>query len=181
MFKHIPLMKKTFLFLLAASFACLVSFSPADNKAFPKLSGNTLNGKKINLPEHAAGKFCLVAMAYSLKAQNDLTGWIDPVYKSLVGNVMFQTEMYFIPMTGDIKGFSQAQIESKMKQSVDSSLYKYVLVYSGPTSDLIKTLDMSKKDEPYFFVIDPRGNITYTTSGKYSDKKLEEITDKLSE
>jgi hypothetical protein len=158
-----------------------MAFVPSDNKNFPKISGTTLNGKKINLPEHAKGKMCLVAMAYSLKAQSDLAGWVDPVYKSLAGNIMFQTEMYFIPMTGDVKAISQAEIEKKMKEKVDTSLYKYVMIYSGPTKEYIKELNMNDKDKPYFFVINPRGEITYTTSGKYTEAKMEEITDKLSD
>jgi hypothetical protein len=40
---------------------------------------------------------------------------------------------------------------------------------------------MTKKEEPYFFVVDPRGKVTYTTSGVYTDAKLEAITDHLSE
>jgi hypothetical protein len=169
-----------FPFALLISF-CSLSFTPGDNKPFPKISGTTLNGKKINLPEHSKGKMCLVAMASSLKAQNDLNGWVDPIYKSIAGNIMIPAEMFFIPMTGGIKGISQVEIEKQLKANIDTALYKYVMIYSGPPADYTKQLNMTDKDKPYFFVVNPRGEITYTTSGAYSDAKLEQITDKLGE
>ena len=49
------------------------------------------------------------------------------------------------------------------------------------TREVKEELNFEKKDIPYFFVIDKTGKITYATSGEYNDKKLDAITDALSE
>ena len=46
-------------------------------------------------------------------------------------------------------------------------------------SDFMSALNIKNTDEPLFFVLDSDGNIIYQTSGKYSDSKLNAITEKL--
>jgi hypothetical protein len=174
-------MKLTTLPAICLSFCLLTAFINADRQKFPQISGTTLNGKNITLPNTESKKFTLVAVASSIKAEQDLISWIDPVYHTLMGNIMFRTDMYFIPMTSGIKGVSEEVVKRKLKEGIDSSLYSYVLLYTGPVEEYVKTLNMKDKEKPYFFVINPRGEITYTTSGKYTEEKLEEITDQLSE
>jgi hypothetical protein len=159
----------------------LLAFKSSENKKFPTITGTTLTGKTISLPNPARKKFCLVAVASSMKAEQDLIGWMEPVYQTLMGNNLFQTDMYFIPMTGGLKGVSNETVKRKLKESMDSSLYNYVLLYTGPIESYVKDLNMKDRDLPYFFVINPRGEITYMTSGNYTEEKLEEITDHLSE
>jgi len=159
----------------------LAAFTRSDNKPFPVIKGSNLNEKLMTLPDDARGKFGIVAMVFSLKAETDLIPWMDPINKTIMGNIMFAANVFFVPMTGAIKGVNSDMVKKKLKESMDTSLYKYVLLYNGPTEDIIKQLHVTDREEPYFFVIDPRGKLTYTTSGKYTADKLEEITDKISE
>ena len=78
-------------------------------------------------------------------------------------------------------GGTAGVVKSQLKKQLDAELQKYILVYSGDINAIKATLEMKEKDKPYFFVIDPRGKITYSTSGAYSEKKMDEISDKLSE
>lgn len=150
-------------------------------QSFPDLTGKTLAGQLVKFPTDIKGKFSLIGVALSIKAQDDLNTWVEPVYKSLVDNIMFPINLYFIPMTGDVKIMSQDKIEAKMKEQLDTVLYKYVVVYPGQVSPYISPLKIQDKNKPYFFVVDPKGKIVYTTSGAYSDAKLEAITDKMTE
>jgi hypothetical protein len=43
----------------------------------------------------------------------------------------------------------------------------------------MKTLNITDKSLPHFFVIEKDGNIIYQTSGTYSDDKLNDITGAL--
>lgn len=173
-------MKRLSFFLLSAAFMLLAAFSPA-NEDFPELTGKTLSGKTVTIPTDVTGKYTLVGIAYSMKAQDDLETWIEPVYQSLMDNPFFPVNLYFIPMTGDIKLMSQDKMETRMKEMMDSKLYKYILVYPGEPKPYVSALDMKEKDTPYFFVLDPKGKVVYSTSGAYSEKKLEAITDHMSE
>ena len=174
-------MSKLKFILLSVIFLSLAAFLPDDNPDFPKITGTSLDGKNINLPLDAHGKFALIGILRTMKAEQDMVSWIEPVYTSLAGNGFFQAKMYFIPMTGGIEGVSVETVRRKLRESMDSSMYKYVLLYTGPVKDYVKTLNMKDPDLPYIFVVDPRGKVTYTESGKYTAKKLENITDKLAE
>jgi hypothetical protein len=169
-------------YLFSITLSLLLSFSYCHaQQSFPDLTGKSLAGQLIKFPSDIKGKFSLIGVAMSIKAQNDLNTWVEPVYQSLVNNIMFPINLYFIPMTGDVKVMSQDKIEAKMKEQLDTVLYKYVVVYPGQVSPYISTLKIEDKNKPYFFVVDPKGKIVYTTSGAYSDAKLEAITDKMSE
>jgi len=162
-------------------FLSMMAFMKDDTKDFPVMKGTDLSGKNISLPLDAHGKFALIGMVRSMKAEQDMISWIEPTYASLAGNGFFQVKMYFIPMTGGIEGVSVETVKRKLKEAMDSSLYKFVMIYTGPVQDYVSKLGMKDKDLPYLFVVDPRGKVTYMESGKYTAQKLEAITDKLAE
>ncbi len=170
-------MRKKYLIVVAVCSMMLLGFRVADIQ-FPELAAQTLDDKTITIPKDTKGKFTLIGLASSQKAQTDLEGWIDPVYKSFTSNPMFQVRLYFVAMAG---GGTAGVVKSQLKKQLDAELQKYILVYSGDINAIKATLEMKEKDKPYFFVIDPRGKITYSTSGAYSEKKMDEIADKLSE
>ena len=174
-------MNKLKFLVLSLVFLSMAAFMKDDSKDFPAMTGTSLDGKTINLPLDAHGKFALIGMVRSMKAEQDMISWIQPVYTSLAGDGFFQVKMYFIPMTGGIEGTSVETVKRKLKEAMDSSLYKFVFVYTGPIQEYVSKLGMKDKDLPYLFVVDPRGKVTYTESGKYTSQKLEAITDKLAE
>jgi alkyl hydroperoxide reductase subunit AhpC len=169
-------MKKT---LLALTMVALMAFTGA-NKQFPDMSVKALNGKQVNLPADLKGKFAVIAIAYSIKAQTDLNSWYAPIMSNFFSSNLMPVNVYFIPMTKSI-GISDDKVEAKLKQSIDKDLYGNVLLYKEDPKEYIKELGMSKKDEPYIFVVDPNGDITYVTSGAYTEQKMDTITDKVSE
>ncbi len=172
--------KNTFNIIFIAILALTV-FAFKGEKKFPELKGTTLNGKSIVLPKSTEGKFAVLGIAYSLKAQDDLNTWYQPIYSQVMENKFIPAQVYFIPMTGNIKGMSQDKIKSKMKEGMDSEWHKYVVVYQEKPDSYIKELSMNEKDKPYIFVLNPRGEIVYQTSGEFTEKKMESIIDKLSE
>ena len=44
-----------------------------------------------------------------------------------------------------------------------------------------KALNFKGRDLPYFFVLNPAGEIVYATSGKYSERKMQEIIEAVDE
>lgn len=174
-------LKNTFAMFVSASLLFTGLGFKGDSKKFPQLSGTTLNGKTISLPKQTEGKFAVIGIAYSLKAQEDLNTWYQPIYTEVMENKFIPAQVYFIPMTGNIKGMSQDKIKSKMKEGMDSEWHKYVLVYQEKPDNYIKELGMNEKDKTYIFVLNPRGEIVYSTFGEYTEKKMESIIDKLTE
>ncbi len=69
----------------------------------------------------------------------------------------------------------------KAVKNVDPELLPRILFYKGGIKTYKEALDFEKKDTPYFFVLDKDGKIIHATTGKYSEKKMEEVEAVLEE
>ena len=160
-----------------------LSFANNGDK-FPNIKGESLDNKMIELPKAAKGKYCLIGMASSQKAEADLQTWMQPVYDMFITQntfipIDYNLDIYFVPMlTGTNKGFYDKAMK-KTKNEIDSELAPYVLFYKG-SLDPYKA-HLKDKNKPYFFVLDGNGKIIYSTSGKYTAKKLDQIETLVSE
>lgn len=158
-------------------------------KVFPLLQGETLAGKKVSLPADTKGKYTLIGTAYSQKADEALRGWMQPIYSTFVeppSNSIFPVEpydvnLYFVPMISGIAKTAGGKIKQEMKEKIDKELHSYILVYEGDIKEYKETLDMSEKDQPYFFVLDADGKVVKSFSGAYSEEKLDEVLEIISE
>ena len=150
---------------------------------FPLLEGETLTNKVLTIPTDTKDKYTLVGMAWSKKSEEALKSWFIPIYQTFIFKptkpVLFASEydvnVFFVPMFTGVKKAAYKTVMKKMKSKTDPKLVPYVLFYKGELKKYKAELAFSKKDIPYFFVLDTAGKIVYMTSGKYSDDKLDEI------
>jgi len=87
-------MSKIRLFAFSITFLSLMAFFPDDNADFPKITGTTLDGKNISLPLDAHGKFALIGVLRTMKAEQSMVSWIVPVYESIAGNVFHSNDRW---------------------------------------------------------------------------------------
>lgn len=161
--------------LVALSFV----ISPV-GKVFPSLTGETLDGKSVTLPDAVKGKKSIIGMAYSSKAEEALMTWYQPIYDKFVAKVgMFDKDydvnLYFVPMYIGLKQAAYEITKNKLKESNRKDLFPYILFYKGEISPYDKDLGLTDKNQPYFFVLDENGKVIYTATGTFSDTKMEEI------
>ncbi len=171
-------------FIAAAAVVCL-AFSPIQKgKQFPELSGETLDGKNITLPGAAKGKKTLVGMAYSSKAEEALNTWYQPVYDKFVAKLgMFDKDydinLYFVPMYVGLKQAAYDASLRELKKSSRKDLFPYIVFYKGEIEPYESTLKMNDKSVPYFFVLDEKGQVIYSTTRAFTEKKMEDIEELL--
>jgi ATP10 protein len=152
------------------------------NKIFPNLEAENVSNKTVVLPSYTMGKYTIIGLAYSEKAEADLKTWYQPVYTRFIEKSGFMDQDYdvnifFIPMfTGGKKSLKNAAI-SEFNKSNNKELNAYVLFYAGELDLYKETLKLDEADRPYFFLLDKSGKIIYTTKGKFSDEKMEAIED----
>ncbi len=174
-------MKKISLFIFALS-TLSVANAQVVGKQFPDLSGETLEDKTVSIPKDTKGKFTLIGMAFSQKAEADLQSWVDPVYNTFINPsaiVDYSVNVFLIPMFTGAKQPTMNLAKKQMKENTEKSFYKNVLCYHGELKKYKEELQMTDKEKPYFFVIDKNGKIVYTTSGAFSEEKLDAIEDKV--
>lgn len=173
------------LFSLIISASSIVS-----GELFPPIEGSTLSDKHVSIPKDTKGKYSFIAVAGSRKAEESLNTWAEPLYYHFVpearkNNQLFAMDydvnLYFVPLfTGANKAFAGKARKQAIKH-VDTRIHDYVLFFKGDKK-IKQSLGMKNKNEPYFFLLNDKGEIVYQTSGVYTDDKIakvEEILDEL--
>ncbi len=165
-------------------FTYIVCWTQVGN-TFPKMEAESLTNQFVNLPEDISGKYSLIALAYSKKAEDDLNGWFEPIYNQFIYknpnpspfDFSFDINCYFIPMFTGAKRSAYKKVMNKMKKTINDLFLPNVLFYKGTIKEYKEKLKFDGKDIPYFFVLNPKGKIVYATTGKYTIHKMQEITD----
>ncbi len=155
-------------------------------KMFPDMEAETVDDKKVMLPNDVKGKYTLVGLAFSKKSEDELNGWFQPIFskfiqknKGLFESFGYDVNVYFIPMFTGVKSTAAGTAKKKAAKDIDPQLLPYILFYKGELKKYKEELEFEKKDIPYFFVLDKEGKIVYTTSGNYTSKKLDEVEEVL--
>lgn len=148
------------------------------------MEAETVEDKKIRLPNDTKGKYTLLGLAYSKKSEEDLNSWFQPVFEKYIqktsgvlASFSYDVNVYFVPMFTGINAAATGTAKRKAMKNIDPQLLPYVLFYKGELKTYKESLEFDKKDVPYFFVLDPAGKIVHATMGKYSDDKMSEIED----
>ena len=154
---------------------------------FPALVCKKMNDQKFTIPDSTKGKYTLIGIAYSKKAEKSLATWYQPAYqafiqkkKTIFAEDVYNINTYFIAViTGVNKAVSDDAIKA-IKTQTQKELLPYILTYTGEFNSYKKTLKIMENDEPYFFVLDQNGLIVLTCSGPYTAEKMKKIEEEVS-
>ena len=165
-----------------AGLLSLAATAQVTGKMFPDMEAETVEDKKVLLPQSTKGKYTLLGLAYSKKSEDELNSWFQPVFEKfiqktsgLLAGFSYDVNVYFIPMFTGINAAATGTAKRKAIKNIDPQLLPYVLFYKGELKTYKESLEFDKKDVPYFFVLDPTGKIVYATMGKYTDAKMNEV------
>ncbi len=171
--------------IVLSAFALIsVHFAAAQviGKYFPVMEAETVEDKKVTLPEDVKGKYTLLGLAYSKKSEDELNTWFSPVISKfvlktggLLAGMGYDVNVYFIPMFTGINAAATGTAKRKALKNMDPQLLPHILFYKGELKPYKEALDFERRDIPYFFVLDPFGKIVYATSGAFSEEKMDKV------
>lgn len=155
-------------------------------KIFPDMEAETVEDKKVKLPQDVKGKYTLLGLAYSKKSEDELNSWFQPVFEKFIqktngmlAGFSYDVNVYFVPMFTGVNAAATGTAKRKALKNIDPQLLPYVLFYKGELKPYKEALDFEKKDIPYFFVLDETGKIVYATSGKYTAQKMDLVEEHI--
>lgn len=183
------------LLLIFTALLCFTENSSAQviGHEFPAMNTSTADGKTVDLPDDTKGKYTLLGLAFSKKSEDDLNTWMEPVFwkfidkpegkiDQLFGNTSsYDVNAFFVPMFTGVKTAATKTAKRQALKKMDPRLIPSILFYRGQLKPYKNALDFQQKDIPYFFVLDKNGKIVYATSGRYSDDKMEQVEQIISE
>lgn len=164
--------------LTLAFLAVSVVFS---QKKFPSIEVTSLTDQTVQIPADVNNKPTLVALVFSNKAQDDLNSWLEPIYEQVLdetgmGNLVYDCNMKLIVAFTGARKAAASKVEKELKKASDKEYLKHVLLYEGDFSLFKAPLNNPSKKEVYFFVIDENGNIQGLQSGRYSQRKFDQLS-----
>jgi hypothetical protein len=171
--------------LMGLSLLLISSISHAQvGITYPTLSGETLDGKAITLPDNAKGKFTIVGMAHSTDAEQDLQSWMDPIYQKYIAKTGLldaaeDVNVFFVPMFSGSSLPFYDKAKKKMKETTQEDLQPHVIFYKGEISSYKEKLLIEKKDTPYIFLLNKDGKVVYATSGSWTEAKMDALDEKV--
>jgi hypothetical protein len=117
-------------------FTLLFVFQKA-NAQWPELSFTDLNDNAVTLP---APKAAVIGLAFSKKAQDDLTSWIEPLWQQLLdpsgtGSWVYDGEAYLVIAFTGAKKAALKKAREQIKEATDKDFYARVLLYEGSMAD----------------------------------------------
>jgi hypothetical protein len=173
---------KTLCFVVFGLIFTVTVEAQVTGKMFPDMEAETVEDKKVKLPQETKGKYTLLGLAYSKKSEEELNSWFQPVFEKFIqktsgvlASFSYDVNVYFVPMFTGVNAAATGTAKRKALKNIDPQLLPYVLFYKGELKPYKDALDFEKKDIPYFFVLDPEGKIVHATSGKYTDAKMDKV------
>jgi len=147
---------------------------------WPDLTATDLNGNTVTLP---AKKAVVVGLAFSQKAQDDLTTWLNPLYKQLLdpegtGSWVYDGEAYLVIAFTGAKKAALNKARKKIQDATDKDFYSNVLLYEGSMSDF-KSLAIKDAKTFHVFTISPFGDVLEKATGAYRQTTLDKLCEPL--
>src|SRR6185436_15549430 len=83
----------------------LAAHAQVVGKMFPAMEAETVEDKKVKLPDAVKGKYALLGLAYSKKSEDELNTWFQPIFqkfiqknKGIFESFAYDVNVYFVPM-----------------------------------------------------------------------------------
>jgi hypothetical protein len=130
---------------------------------FPDISGESLSGQKVALPQAAAGKVTLIMIALKRDSIPQLDPWLKAYDEAFGKNKSFA--FYKIPM---MKSAFAKQISSmingKMRKDNPKELHDKIVTYYGPVEAYVKALGIADEEKGYAFILDENGIVQWRST-----------------
>ncbi len=141
---------------------------------FPEITGKTLSGKEITIPNDLEEDIALIGIAFKRQVQEMLDSWSQPF------NNAFREEknigFYEIPMIDSkIWKFFSGFIDSGMRSGIPKEKHDYVLTYYGNTEEYQNQLSIEEKSLAYVYLIDKQGNIKWSGKGFSEQEEIDQL------
>ncbi len=156
---------------LATGCSTIYSNQTVTGKAFPSVSGQSLEKNTINIPSDFKGDFTLLLVGYKQNSQFDIDRW-------LIGLDMTSTkvDVYEIPtLPGLFPRMFSTMIDNGMRKGIPKDLWQGVItVYED--GELIKTFTGNEKpNNARVLLLDKNGVVVYFYDEGFSVTALNQL------
>lgn len=152
--------------LMAGGWTCLQA------EQFPRLEGENLLGKKIALPDAAAGHAAVIVIGFTHGSQNQTKAWTSSLQQELL--------VYSIAVLEDAPRMVRGMAVHGMKGGVPEDKRDHFVVIYHNEKELKQAAGFEHPDDAYVLLLDKDGAIRWRFHGPVTDAALQELESRAS-
>jgi ATP10 protein len=157
--------------LLLTLFVCLVSTVFAET--LPQIEGENLVGKKIVLPDAAAGHRAILVIGFSHASQGQTKAWADRLDREFSNPAM--VTVYPVAVLEAVPRLVRGMASHAIKSGTPKEQFgRFLLVYHKE-AELKTAAVFSAPDDAYILLLDASGGIRWHFHGPVTDSAVAEL------
>lgn len=141
---------------------------------FPPVSGETLTGRHLDLPDDFEGVLNLVFLAFQREQQSDVDTWI-PVGESIESDYA-DVRYYEIPTMSRLYAPVKRFIDGGMRSGIpDRETRDRTITLYTDKETVRRALDIDTEEKIHAFLVDREGTIYWRAEGPRDDTRAEHL------
>ena len=143
----------------------------------PAVHAQLLTGEAVNLPADVHGRPTIIVIGFSQGSREQVAAWgrrLAPDYRDAQDVAYYEVaELESVPRL--LRGY----VMKKIRETVPERAQPHFLTVTEHEAEWKATAGFSAKDDAYLLLIDPSGQVRYTTHGATSDAAYAELKQRL--
>ena len=145
----------------------------------PAVTGTTLSGEKVSLPQDLHGAPAVLVLGFSQASREQAKAW----GKRLAVDFDEQPEVRFyeVPMLGGVPKFLRGMVVKKIAQDVSDNGKRHFLPIYEHEAEWRTVAGYTKTDDAYVVLIDGDGKVRWKSEGALTDGIDAELRQRVNE
>lgn len=144
----------------------------------PTLSGKTLTGRSVALPDDARGKPTFILMGFGYDARFDAEDWLHAFRDRFGDNP--NVDYYLVPVISDVYRLVAPMIDAGMRQGTPSVMHDHVVTVFASPHAVRESVGAATTSDTWAYLLDRDGKVQYQRSGPFDRQKFQELASILS-
>ena len=159
--------------ILLATLSCTTTYPKQDpiGEPFPNVEGQSLSGKKWNLPKEIKGQKTLLLIGYKQKSQFDIDRWLIGIDQK-----RYKVNVFEIPaVQGIIPRIIANSIDSGMRSGIPKPLWSVVITVYRDADKIAQFLGNETLINARVVVVDEQGIVAFSYDKGFSVNALNQL------
>ena len=155
----------------------LTSSMAQDVAQMPKTGGESFAGRKVLLPDDAAGKVAVLIFGFSKASKVPTGAWSSKLLADFGTRPDF--ELYQLPVLEDVPRFVRGMVIAGIRKGVPENRRAHFVPILQGEPELKKFVHYSEPDDAYLAVLSPAGRVLELSHGTASDANYARMREKI--
>ncbi len=146
---------------------------PIIGETMPSISGTTLSGHKVTIPQDTRGKVSCLVMGFAYDARFDVEDWVEALRNRFGQNP--DVVLYEVPVISRWFRLMAPMIDEGMRRGTPTAMHdRIVTVYANP-GPLREALGASPISDTWVYLLDRDGRVVFQYGGPFDEQRFSEL------